>query len=304
METITDIQNPYSGVLPDTGSTYRFPFPEDDPIVQAYTDPKHYESFLIKATGGVVKTTKSGKMYVEGECTNNSRDVQGENIHSLGIEVRYALRDGKLLWGHTPEERQIDPLCVLGIPLKLEPGANGLYIFGMFYDKQPYARTLYDIMEANPGSHGIKWSIEGGSIFRDPADRSQVLKSFLKNICLDYNVVNTLTWADVVKKSLNAMFKALTASPGNGTSAAAVIPENLSNILTTQAFGPYTFNDKQIPNFNEDDYFDVINGKKWFKSAHHGRRFFQEICGLSRSDALDRLRNLLDVFFKIQRREE
>jgi hypothetical protein len=140
---------------------FEFPFPQE-----ALEQPVEFrKSFLIGGTSLDIFKGQSpkfkDKMIIEGECSNEDRDMDGESIISKGIDLDYAKRQGKVLWGHTPRDRAIDPKCILGIPLELTPYSNSLYVVAELNPAMEYAVAVYKAMTGLPGRHGISWSIEG-----------------------------------------------------------------------------------------------------------------------------------------------
>lgn len=264
---------------------FEFPFPEE---AQA-TPPELRKSFLIGGTSLDVFKAHSpkfkGRLIIEGECSNTDRDMDGESIIAKGMDIDYARKQGKILWGHTPRDRAIDPRCILGIPLEIKPFEKSIYTIDELNPAMEYAVAVYKAMAGLPGRHGISFSIEGGAILRDPKDPTTVQKSWLQNIALDKNVKNTSTWADIRKAFGIEIEKAQTTA-----TIAPLTKEDLSPIMTSQVFDGLG----TLPADEFSYYFTKhpITKKPIFKSFARAKEFFMKKHGLSEQDTLDVLRHI------------
>lgn len=249
-----------------------FVFPDE------FVKEAHENDYIMKAfrIGGdsidIVKSEKSpDKLIIQGECSNTDLDMDGEAVMSKGMILDYAIREGKVIWGHTPKNGVLPPQYVLGVPIELKPFAKALFIKAELNRGNPNAVQVYNLMAGMPGNHGIGWSIEGGSLLKKG---NIVHKSLLRNVSLYHNVKNLSTWADIVK-----------AQTTGGVSA--VMIENLDDTLTRQV--RTSFDD---PRLIEKYFTKNHKGKYVFKSFTHGLNFFKNVHKLSEEQALDKLREI------------
>lgn len=291
----------------DYGSIYRdLIMQEDQELFDS--NPELFKAFSIEGSQiDIVKAGKSGKMIIEGECSNQTRDMDGEIIITKGIDLSYAEREGKLIWGHTPPSKInagiLPPQYVLGNILELKPFSKALYLKGMLYSGNENAEQVYRIMKENPGCHGIGFSIEGGAISRDRIDKSIIVKSWLKNVSVYHNVKNLNTWADVVEQIEKAFGVEAFAKATDLATIEPLRREDLSDTLTKQTF--VDVSDPKKADIKKDkelrarlarlrEYFDKDprTGKIRWKGNSFAKayEYFVKEAGLSQEEALDIIR--------------
>lgn len=284
---------------------------EDQELYQA--NPDLFKAFSVSGSRiDIVKAAKSGKMIIEGECSNQTRDMDGEVIITKGIDLSYAEREGKLIWGHTPPPEInagiLPPQFVLGNLIELKPFSKALYLQGMLFNGNENAEQVYRTMKENPGCHGIGFSIEGGAIRRDQLDKSVIVKSWLKNVSMYHNVKNLSTWADVVEQIEKAYGAGAFAKAMDIAATTPLRREDLASNLTRQTFpGVVDVSDPGNVDIKKDDeketrakiarlkeYFerDPKTGKIRWKGNSFGKayEYFVKEGGLSQEEALDVIR--------------
>lgn len=251
---------------------FTFQFPEDA-IEEARQNDLMLKSFAIYGTAlGIEKAEDSKQLIIHGECSNAERDMDGEVVMTKGINLGYAQKEGKVIWGHTPPGGVLDPEYVLGVPLELKPFRKALYIKAQLNPGNRHAVQVFNLMKGMPGNHGIGWSIEGGSLLKKG---HTIVKSWLKNISLYHNVKNLATWSDIVKAHTTGTIGALR-------------PEQLDDTLTRQVY-PSALSNENV----RTKYFKKNQSGGWiFKDFSCGMKFFKEVHGLSDEAALDQLREI------------
>ncbi len=185
----------------------------------------------VVVKGGKNGADKSGKRWIQGIASTDSRDLQGEIVSQGGIDVSYFLKHG---WFNNDHKDGFQNK--VGQPTEARVTKDGLFVKGYLFKDHKVADEIWELMnsiERSGSNRKIGFSIQGKVKHREG---TTIKECWLQDIAITPAPVNTTTWAEIVKSmSAEKMDlckdqdagdedeeKALSTSTG-----AALIPESL-----------------------------------------------------------------------------
>lgn len=160
---------------------WKFFLPFDSECIQ--------KSLTSKENDGDDQSWKIG-----GLASSNEEDLENEIVVPSGIETSYFLK-----WGWFNSEHKKGAAFKVGIPTAANLTREGLEVRGYLLKDMPEAQGIYTLMKTlAKGKHDrrVGFSIEGKTILQEG---KRILKSFLIDVAITANPVNTTTYADLVK---------------------------------------------------------------------------------------------------------
>lgn len=158
---------------------------------------------MVVVKGGEKGADKSGKRWIQGIASTDSKDLQGEVISQTGIDFSYFLKHGFFNDDHKPGAEN-----KVGEPTEAKLTKNGLWVKGYLYnnpianptDTQKTAADKYwELMhqlEASGSNRKVGFSIQGKVLRRNG---STIEKCWIQEIAITTQPVNTATWAEIAK---------------------------------------------------------------------------------------------------------
>lgn len=131
---------------------------------------------------------------ISGVASSTEEDLENEIVVPEGIDTSYFLKFG---WFNS--EHKKGAAFKVGIPTKAECTRKGLEIEGYLLKDMPEAQGIYTLMKTlAEGKHDRKvgYSIEGKTVLQEG---KRILKSFLIDIAITANPVNTTTYGELMK---------------------------------------------------------------------------------------------------------
>lgn len=158
---------------------------------------------MVVVKGGENGADKSGKRWIQGIASTDSRDLQGEIVNQGGIDFSYFLKHGYFNDDHKP-----GPDAKVGQPTEAKITKNGLWVKGFLFknndpNKKTKADEYWDLMQQIASSQSdrkVGFSIQGKVIRRNG---NTIEKCWIQDIAITTQPVNTATWAEIAK-SLSA----------------------------------------------------------------------------------------------------
>ena len=150
--------------------------------------------YLEKSLKGEEKDSDPKSWKIGGIASSDKEDLESDIVLPGGIDFSYYLKFGLITWDHLkgPENK-------IGIPTKAEVKAEGLYTEGYLLKDVPAAVHVHTLMKAlasGPHERQMQWSIEGKTILQEG---KRIIRSWIKDITLTMNGINTSTYAEFVK---------------------------------------------------------------------------------------------------------
>lgn len=143
---------------------------------------------------------------IEGPASRPTRDMQGETIMPLGLDLSYFKRHGRINWDHGKS-----PGDIIGQPVRWKLSAKELYLWAILYKGIDKADAAYKLFCAGAT---LAWSVEGKVLDRDPHDPTRVLRAYVINVALTPNPVCQDTFARLSLDDSAKLDKALTTTTG------------------------------------------------------------------------------------------
>jgi hypothetical protein len=152
------------------------------------------KSFLEKALTTKDDDPDPFSWKVGGYASSSDTDLEGESLIPGGIDFEYFLRFGWL-----NDDHQKGAAHKLGIPTEAYIDGKGFYVKGYLLKGVPEARGTFLLMkELATGNHPRKvgFSVEGKVLKQEG---TKIIKSWVKDVAITANPINTSTYANLVK---------------------------------------------------------------------------------------------------------
>lgn len=171
-------------------------------MTKGWLDSDTFE-FWVPATAisiekGSSKGDKSGKRWIQGIASTNTRDLQGEIVEQNGIDFSYFLKHGYFNNDHKPGfENKV------GQPTECKVTRNGLWVKGYLFNNHKISDDIWELMnslEASKADRKVGFSIQGKVKRREG---TTIKECWIQDIAVTPAPVNTTTWAEIAK-SLSA----------------------------------------------------------------------------------------------------
>lgn len=152
------------------------------------------QQIIVK--GGEDGADKSGKRWIQGIASTNSKDLQGEIVDQNGIDFSYFLKHGYFNDDHKATK--------VGEPTEAKLTRDGLWVKGFLY-KSPAgvnktrADEYWELMNqlnASDSNRRVGFSIQGKVLRREG---STIKKCWIQEVAITTQPVNTATWAEICK---------------------------------------------------------------------------------------------------------
>lgn len=156
------------------------------------------KSFLEKALTQKEDDSDPFGWKVGGYASSSEEDLEGESLIPGGIDFSYFLRFG---WFN--DDHQKGAAHKIGIPLEAYVDSKGFYTKGYLLKNIPESKGIYLLMkELATGNHPrrVGFSVEGKVVKQDG---NRIVKSWVKDVAITANPVNTSTYANLVKSLQN-----------------------------------------------------------------------------------------------------
>ncbi|NBU69914.1 MAG: hypothetical protein EBS53_00460 [Bacteroidetes bacterium] len=158
---------------------------------------------MVVVKGGEKGADKTGKRWIQGIASTDSRDLQGEIIDQAGIDFSYFLKHGYFNDDHKP-----GPEFKVGQPTEAKLTKNGLWVKGFLFknpnpkeeSRADYYWDLMNQLSASGSDRKVGFSIQGKVLRRNG---SKIEKCWIQDVAITTQPVNTTTWAEIAK-SLSA----------------------------------------------------------------------------------------------------
>lgn len=141
---------------------------------------------------------RSGKRWVQGIASTNSRDLQGEIVDQNGIDFSYFLKYGYFNNDHKPGfENKI------GQPTECKVTKNGLWVKGFLFEGNKVADDVWSLLttlEKSGATRKVGFSVQGKVQRREG---NLIRKCWIQDIAITPAPVNHATWCEIAK-SLSA----------------------------------------------------------------------------------------------------
>lgn len=143
---------------------------------------------------------KDGDWIFEGIASTDDLDLQGEKVHQQGIDTTYLEKHG---WFN--DDHKGGPENKIGEILEVKKTSNGLYVKGRLFKTVERAKHYWDLMTSLTGAikKRVGMSIQGKVLRRSG---SNILASWIQEIALTTNPVNTATYAEIIKSLASEMW--------------------------------------------------------------------------------------------------
>lgn len=155
---------------------------------------------------------------IEGYASTPVRDMQGEMVEPLGLDLSYFAKHGRINWDHGK-----DPASIIGQPFNWRLSRKGLWLRALLYQGVSKADDAFNLFRAGAQ---LAWSVEGKVTERDRLDPTHILRAYVINVALTPNPVCQETFA-VLAKSMLADTDAELSKTLTTASAAVLIGQSL-----------------------------------------------------------------------------
>jgi hypothetical protein len=174
---------------------------------------------------------------IGGIMSVESPDQQNETIIQAGMDFGYLLSKGWINYEHQP-----GPENIIGEPIDVTPttyqGVPATAFRGRLFLDRPRAREVWDAAVAikkSGSTRRLGYSVEGHTLFRDPADRKRVLKSRILNLAVTAHPVAPDARLEVLAKAASIGYQ--TPAAGGG-SLGPVVPQSLAGSVANVDLNP------------------------------------------------------------------
>ena len=165
---------------------------------------------------------------IGGIMSVESPDQQQETIIQAGMDFGYLLSKGWINYEHQP-----GPENIIGEPIDVTPttyqGVPATAFRGRLFLDRPRAREVWDAAVAikkSGSTRRLGYSVEGHTLFRDPADRKRVLKSRILNLAVTAHPVAPDARLEVLAKAASIGYQ--TPASGGGSLGLTIRPDRRS----------------------------------------------------------------------------
>lgn len=147
------------------------------------------------------KAGEKGEMSIEGICSSNTEDSDGEYLDPTGFDFQPLLDKGFFNWNHQASK---DASTILGRPTeaKVINGGKDFHVKGYLYKGSKQARDVYDLaktLEAEDPTRRLGFSIEGQAIERDPINPKRIRRARITGVAITHCPKNANTLLSIMK---------------------------------------------------------------------------------------------------------
>jgi len=172
-----------------------------------------------------LKKGEDGKTWIQGVASVEAEDLAGETVILEGMDLSYLLKRGYFNDNHA---KTTD--AKVGVPTMAQVTPEGLQVEGYLFDT-PRAQGIVELaraLEKSGSDRRLGFSVEGKTLNRDG---KVVKRSWIKDIAITAEPVNTGTYLDIVKSISSVIDKvgmAEDVDPGESDEKGADEPCDLS----------------------------------------------------------------------------